>query len=192
MIRINLLPVRAARKRENIRRQVSIFVLSIILVVVVMGYVNIHLGRSISELNAKIEDAQGELQKLQAISKKVNKIKAELEKLQAKTDIIVKLEANRAGPVLLMDALTSLVVADKMWLTNLTATGRKMQLKGVAMDNKTIADFMTRLEESPYVRVVDLISSKQVQRQKADRKFKEFTITCQLSGWGPKKVSKAS
>jgi type IV pilus assembly protein PilN len=151
-----------------------------------MAYLTMHLGRKISELNAKIEDAQGELKKLQATSKRVNQIKAELEKLKAKTDIIVKLEADRGGPVRIMDALSSLVVAEKMWLTSLTEKGKKMDFKGVAMDNKTIAEFMTRLEKSPYFKVVDLISSKQVKRKGATRRFKEFTITCRLSGTGPK------
>ena len=58
------------------------------------------------------------------------------------------------------------------------------------MDNKTIADFMTRLEKSPYFKVVDLISSKQIKEK--DKKFKQFTITCRLSGAGPKKGPKTS
>ena len=191
MIRINLLPVRAARRRENIRRQVSVFALSVFLVLAVMAYVAIDLGQTISDLNAKIEDAQGELTKLQAISKQVNEIKKKLEKLEAKSNIIVMLEADRGGPVRIMDALTSLVVAEKMWLTSLTETGKKMDLAGVAMDNKTIADFMTRLEKSPYFKVVDLISSKQIKLEK-DKKFKQFTITCRLSPRGPKKEAKTS
>jgi len=191
MIRINLLPVRAARRRENIRRQVSVFALSVFLVLAVMAYVAIDLGQTISDLNAKIEDAQGELTKLQAISKQVNEIKKKLEKLEAKSNIIVMLEADRGGPVRIMDALTSLVVAEKMWLTSLTETGKKMDLAGVAMDNKTIADFMTRLEKSPYFKVVDLISSKQIKLEK-DKKFKQFTITCRLSPREPKKEAKTS
>jgi len=191
MIRINLLPVRAARRRENIRRQVSVFALSVFLVLAVMAYVAIDLGQTISDLNAKIQDARGELTKLQAISKQVNEIKKKLEKLEAKSNIIVMLEADRGGPVRIMDALTSLVVAEKMWLTSLTETGKKMDLAGVAMDNKTIADFMTRLEKSPYFKVVDLISSKQIKLEK-DKKFKQFTITCRLSPRGPKKEAKTS
>ena len=35
MIRINLLPFRAARRRENVRRQTSIFFLSVVLVTIV-------------------------------------------------------------------------------------------------------------------------------------------------------------
>jgi len=58
------------------------------------------------------------------------------------------------------------------------------------MDNKTIADFMTRLEKSPYFKVVDLISSKQIKKE--DKKFKQFTIMCQLPSREPKKEPKTS
>lgn len=191
MIRINLLPVRAARKRENIRRQVSVFALCIVFTVSAMAYLAVSMTGTISDLTAKIEAAQRDLKGYQTAANRVKKIKSELQKLREKTDIIAKLEENRTGPVQIMDALTSLVVAERMWLTSLTEAGGKMNLAGVAMDNKTIADFMTRLENSPYFKVVDLISSKQIKLQK-DKKFKQFTMTCQLSSRGPKKEPETS
>ena len=191
MIRINLLPVRAARRRENIRRQVSVFALCIVFAVSAMGYLTISMTGKISDLTDKIETAQTNLKRYQAIEKRVNKIKGELQKLHEKMDIIAKLEEKRAGPVQIMDALTGLVVAEKMWLTSLTEGGGKMNLAGVAMDNETIADFMTRLENSPYFKVVDLISSKQVKLEK-EKKFKKFTMTCRVSNRRPKKEPKTS
>ena len=44
MIRINLLPFRAARKKENIRRQVSIFLLSLAFLLIILFYYNWSLG----------------------------------------------------------------------------------------------------------------------------------------------------
>lgn len=178
MIRINLLPVRAARKKENVRRQVSIFFLTLIFAIVTMGYFYFSLTRTISDLNEQISDAQMELQKLEAVIKKVKAIKDKLDKLEAKMDIIQKLETNRTGSVRIMDALTNLVVAQKMWLTSLSEAGGRMTLNGVAVDNKTIADFMRRLEESPYFDQVTLGSSKQVSMGQG-RKFNGFNITCQ-------------
>ncbi len=186
MIRINLLPVRAARKKENIRRQVSIFFLCIVFSLCVMVYFTISTNRKISNLSRDIEIAHAELKKYEAKAKEVRKIKSNLKKLEAKMDVIVKLEANRTGPVRLMDALTGFVVADKMWLTNLTETTGKIKLDGVASDNKTVADFMTSLEGSSLFGGVDLISSKQVQL-KPGKKFKKFSIACNLVGWKTKK-----
>jgi type IV pilus assembly protein PilN len=189
MIRINLLPVRAARKKENIRRQVSVFFLSILFTVSLMGYYVISMNRKISDLTGKIEATQTELKRYQAIEERVKTIKSQLEALQKKNDVITRLEANRSGPVRFMDALTNVVIADRMWLASLEEKKGELKLGGVATDNKTIADFMTRLEDSPCFKGVDLISSKQIIHKqgnnKQHKKFKKFSITCKVSNKGP-------
>jgi type IV pilus assembly protein PilN len=184
MIRVNLLPVRAARKKENVRRQVSIFFLTVFFGICAMGYFFLSLNRAMGELNDQILNAQQELTELKAISRKVKEIKDKLDKLNAKMDIIQKLDTNRTRSVRIMDALTSLVVAQKMWLTNLKDTGGRMTLNGVAVDNKTIADFMRRLEGSPYFDQVNLVSSKQVAMGEG-RKFNGFNINCMVSVLNP-------
>ena len=178
MIRVNLLPVRAARKKENVRRQVSIFFLTVFFGICAMGYFFLSLNRAMGELNDQILNAQQELTELKAISRKVKEIKDKLDKLNAKMDIIQKLDTNRTRSVRIMDALTSLVVAQKMWFTNLSEAGGQMTLNGVAVDNKTVADFMRRLEASPYFDQVNLVSSRQVAMAQG-RKFKGFSVTCQ-------------
>ena len=82
MIKINLLPVREARKKENIRRQVSMFFLSILFAISVMIYLTITMNRSILELTEKIQTAQNDLAKYQAEEREVKKIKSELQKLE--------------------------------------------------------------------------------------------------------------
>jgi type IV pilus assembly protein PilN len=178
MIRVNLLPVRAARKKENIRRQVSIFFLTVFFVLCAMGYMAFSLSARVSGLNESIEDGTQELQELDAIIRQVKEIEDNLRRLEAKMDIIQTLDANRTGSVRIMDSLASLLVAQKMWLTSLTETGGRITFNGVAVDNKTIADFMKRLEGSTYFDDVNLVSSRQVEMDQG-RKFKGFSITCQ-------------
>lgn len=191
MITINLLPVRAARKKENVRRQVSVFLLCIVFTVCVLAYFAISMSRKISRISQNIETTEAELKKYQAKAKEAASIRKKLKTLEEKMDIIVKLEAHRTGPVRFMDALTSLVISDKMWLTSLKELSGNMQLAGKATDNKTVADFMTNLERSPYFSDVDLVSSKQV-KLKDKRIYKEFTITCQVSNKPTSPAAKAS
>jgi peptide/nickel transport system substrate-binding protein len=54
----------------------------------------------------------------------------------------------------------------------------KMEIKGVALDNPTIAQFMTNLEKSGVVKNVELVVSQQVEKKIL--KLKEFTLTCQV------------
>ena len=50
-----------------------------------------------------------------------------------------------------------------------------MELKGIALDNPTIAKFMINLEKSGVIKNVELIISQQLERK--DVKLKEFTLT---------------
>jgi type IV pilus assembly protein PilN len=190
MIRINLLPVRAARKKESVRLQLSVFSMILFAVLLLMAHFWMSMNATIADLQGRIEVAQTYLQKYQKEIREAEKIKKELQTLEQKRDVIVKLEAERSGPIRFMDGLTDLVVPDKMWLTGLSESKGEMTLTGVAVDNKTVADFMTHLEKARLFGVVDLISTKQINLQ--ERKFMEFTVTCPLQTREPTESSKAA
>ena len=61
MIRINLLPFRAARRRENIRQQVSVFVLLIIFLILGLSYYSIHLDKKIKIIQNEIVRVENEI-----------------------------------------------------------------------------------------------------------------------------------
>jgi len=176
MIRINLLPFRAARKSENIRRQVSLFLLSLIFVILVMGYFQIVLISKISEMNDKINITKQDLTKYQQKAKEVDEIKKTLENLEQRTNVMKKLDTNRREPVQLLDAMTQLVVPNRMWLSSLTSSAGVVRLTGTSLDNKTTADFMKRLENSELFSSVELLSLKHQMAGK--QKMKGFVITC--------------
>ena len=61
MIKINLLPYRTARKKENIRRQVSIFFGLVVLTLTCLLYAWISLSREIAALDKDVKAAKAEL-----------------------------------------------------------------------------------------------------------------------------------
>lgn len=194
MIRINLLPFRAARKKENIRRQVTIVLLSLFLVISVMLYFNISLKNKIEALDAKLESTKKQIALVEKQAKEVDRIKKEFDKLKKKIQVIKNLETNRKASVRLLDNMTKMVVEKtsiseldesegkdikpekRLWFTNFSAKGNNINIKGIALDNKTVADFMTRLEISGNYKSVNL---KTLKQQKVNKlKLKSFEITC--------------
>ncbi len=193
MIRINLIPFRAARKKENVRRQVTIASLTILFIVLVMVYSILKLNSMINNLNAEIQNTKVELAKVEEQAKQVDKILAELNKLEQKIKVIGNLEENRKASVKLLDDMTKMVVektalssdtpegepskpAKRLWFTRFEANGNTIIIKGIALDNKTVADFMTRLEVSNLFINVNL---QKLQQQKINRlNLKSFSITC--------------
>jgi len=179
MIRINLLPFRAARKKENIRRQVTLFLLSLTLLLIVLFYYNFSLNGRINKLDAKIKDTQGELEKYVKINKEIAQIKKKLANLKKKMAVMDTLEANRFAPVRLMDTMTQVIVPKRMWFTRLESKGRKVNISGIAMDNTTVADFMIRLENSGLFKDVDLKTLKHSKSSKGPTaNFKTFRVVC--------------
>jgi len=176
MIRINLLPFRAARKKENIRRQVSIFFLSFFFVIVVLVYYHISLGSKITDLKAKKETTKKEVAKLDKINKEIAVLKKKLETLKKKTNVIESLEKNRFEPVRLLDTMSLKVIAKRMWFQSFKSTYKSVAIDGMALDNKTVADFMTRLQGSGLFGAVRLKTIKKAKVKNSN--LKSFQIIC--------------
>ncbi len=176
MIRINLLPYRATRKTENVRRQVSLYFLSLVFASIVMLYFQISVNNEISSLGVKVKETTAELEKYRAKAKEVDEIKQKLDKLHTRMDVMSKLDKNRKGPINLLTAMTQLVIPDKMWIESLSSSKGAVKLEGVVFDNRTAADFMSLLEKSHLFSSVDLSSVK--QKEYGQQKMKAFQITC--------------
>jgi type IV pilus assembly protein PilN len=194
MIRINLLPYRAARKKENIRKQIGIFFLSLLVVFAILLFYNMRLQKTIDVLNTKIAENKTMLAKFENQAKEVDRIKNAFNNLENKTKVIKDLETKRNDAVCLLDNMTKLVAEQtlksesdslpdkdntpvkRLWFTNFEAKGNNIVIKGIAMDNKTVADFMTRLESSKLYKNVNLNT---LQQQKiAKLNLKRFDINC--------------
>jgi type IV pilus assembly protein PilN len=177
MIRINLLPVRALKKKESMRQTISILALSLGLVVLVILFFHLSLANKINQVETQIASYNEEIRKLKIDTKDVEKFKAERDDLQRRLNVIYTLQRAKTGPVRVLDDLVT-AVPDKLWLTAVREKGGKMEIKGMALDNPTIAKFMTNLEKSGVVKNVELVVSQQVEKRIV--KLKEFTLTCQV------------
>jgi type IV pilus assembly protein PilN len=176
MIRINLLPFRTARKKENVRRQLTILISSLLLTIALMFLVNIKLSGMVQEIDSKVKNTKNEITKYEKINKEITEIKGKLEVLKTKMDVIKELDTNRYEPVRLMDAMTNLVVPNRMWFVNFDTTGKTVNISGIAVDSQTIADFMTRLEGSKLFETVNLKTIKKQMIKQAN--LKSFEISC--------------
>ncbi|MBW2100379.1 MAG: PilN domain-containing protein [Deltaproteobacteria bacterium] len=190
MIRINLLPFRAARTKENIRRQVSIFVLLLFFVIMVMVYENIILNSKIERFDSRVKSTRKQVDIYKKQAREVDKIKKKLTVLTQKMDTIDTLEVNRKEPVRILDAMTKMVIAKRMWFTSFDSKTNVIDIKGVALDNKTVADFMTRLEGSGLFTGVNLKTLKQKKEHKTSP-LKSFEIICSKVSLKKEGVNKA-
>ena len=176
MIRINLLPFRQVRKKESMRRQVGAYLFLLIFIFIIVFSYNLYLQNKVKGIKNKVEKTRIELAKYQKINKEIADIKKKLRILNKKVEVIKNLEIKRGEPVKLLNALTEIIIEKRMWLTNLKVSGSAVNIKGIALDNQTVADFMIRLEKSKHFSTVDLNTLK--QKKVAESKLMSFIINC--------------
>jgi type IV pilus assembly protein PilN len=176
MIRINLLPFRAARKKENIRRQVTVFSLFLVFVILTLFYGHWYLNGRITKLENKVAQTKKEVKKYKKITNEIASIKKKLAVLKKKTGVINKLKKNRFEPVHLLDTMSQKLIAKRMWFTKFQTKQNQVIITGIALDNKTVADFMTRLEGTGLFASVKLtkIQSKKIKGSN----LKSFNVIC--------------
>ncbi len=177
MIKINLIPVRVARKRENIRQEVSVAVLSLILLIIIGGYFYFSLLKKVGKVETNLRTVNKNIQRLKKIENEVEKYKKQKNIIEQKLETINTLEKGKKGPVHVLDEICTRI-PDKLWLTLLDEKNLQLKLEGRALDNETIALFMTKLGKSSYFKNVELKIAK--KRKVETLLLKEFTIICRI------------
>jgi type IV pilus assembly protein PilN len=188
MIRINLLPYRAARKKENIRIQVNVFIGSIIIVALLIWFFNSHLNGRIDQLDGQISDTKAQIAKYKSQMDEIAEIKKKLALLDRKIKVIESLEADRKAPVQNMDSFYHLLVEKRMWYDKIEEKNVDFVVTGVALDNQTVADYMTRIEKSDRFQNVRLASVKQHTLKGKELKLKKFEVKFQKKPMGKDKA----
>jgi type IV pilus assembly protein PilN len=172
MIRINL--IRGKRKkRKEFNVDVLYLLFPLLVIAAVLLFHRSVTGR-IENLNADIGRAQAEVARLKKEIGEVEIFKARKAELQQKVDVISSLQKGRQGPVNVFEALSA-SIPEKCWIDRLSLKGNQVQLSGIALNNYTIANFMTALGQSGRFQNVVLGSAEQTTVSKV--KLVKFSLT---------------
>ena len=91
----------------------------------------------------------------------------------------------------LLDEIAQAVPKEKLWLSSMKETKGSLTLAGTAMDNETVALFMTNLEKSDYISGVDLQSAKLREIKDYKLNVSDFTLECKTYAYKEKEKEKA-
>ncbi len=149
MIQINLLPVREWRKKEAVRQQISIFILSLTLILTVLIAVGLTIQGRVRAQRLELKQLEKQKLRLSYVNQKIKTVNKKTKEVEEKFKAIEKLQKGRTLTVKTLDELVSAIPIDRLWLTNLSLKNNRLTISGVALDNHTVALFMRRLEDSP-------------------------------------------
>lgn len=144
MIRINLLPVRAAKKKEMGKQILVLF--AIVLVGAMVGNYMWYADRKAEfDQNASgIRQVQTKIEELKKVIGEVDKINDRKAEVEKKLGVLDNLRKGRSGPVKMMDAM-ALAVPKKLWLKGFVEDKGAMKISGSAISHDEVAEFMSNL-----------------------------------------------
>lgn len=184
MIRINLLkPERKEFReaptaptpefKEKRKRQpwaALLLIVALIAIAVLFFYQRNTLAREQNLLSA----AREEKKSLQDVVVKLEELEKQRNLFQRKIRVITQLQSRQENAVIIMDEL-SRNLPNWVWLTELSFISQGVRIKGRAVSNNLIADYIYNLEKSSYFNSVSLISS--TQRRLRNSQYLEFSLT---------------
>jgi type IV pilus assembly protein PilN len=178
MIEINLLPVREARRKADLRQQALLLVGTLIGSVALSGAVHAWMvGRTVAA-NHQVKKLDQQIAKFATQLQQVEDFRAKKAEIEQKLAVIERLDRSRSGPVHVLDEL-AIHTPERVWLTKVRSENDSLSIDGVSLDNELVALFLTALNESPYFDAVELQETKLVERDRL--KLNSFKIKARLT-----------
>ena len=178
MIKINLLPVRDIVRRKKFINQIIAILVTVGSITGALALIEAYQLSSIGEMKEKIANLESEKTKFKKTLDEIKKIEEEKKLLTTRIDIINQLKQSSSLTVHVLDEIANLTPSNRMWLKRLSQSGGQLELKGMALDDQTIARYMDDLDASGYVQNVRLATSS--LEMYAERNLKAFSITANV------------
>jgi Tfp pilus assembly protein PilN len=187
MIRINLLKPETKDIREQVvavgaqevkdKKAPNIGNLVFLLLVIGLGAFYFLQQKAFDRENSPLAAARQEKAKLATVEARLEEQKRIRESLDRKITLIESLNAQRDLTPRLLDEF-SRRLPEWVWLTEVVYDLKGIQIKGKALSNNLIADYIASLESSPQIMNVNLIASTQRTAQRDE--FLEFSLRAQV------------
>lgn len=176
MIRINLLPVKKIKAQRQVRKEIIVFCISLVFLLVVLAGAGMVQASRVSSIKNEMAKLEMEKKTYQGIIDQIEEIKKSKAELEKKLDVIRKLKRGSLVTVRMLDEVANLTPTNKIWLNSLSQDADVIRFTGVALDNTTIADYMNALSSSDYLADADLENTALLSV--GGKKLTSFSFKC--------------
>lgn len=178
MIRINLLPHRAEKRRARQIQFAAFSLISTVLGAVLVGVVHVAIGTQIDYQERRNEYLKQEITVLDKQIAEIKKLREQTQSLLARKNVVENLQSTRSDVVHLLDQMLR-ILPDGVYLKTLKQTGNKINLIGYAQSNARISTLMRAIEDSPWLDTPSLVVISAANANGA--RVSEFTLTFNLT-----------
>lgn len=178
MIRVNLLPHRAEKRKAQQIQFIAFSVISIVLGAVIVGFVHATIMAQIDYQERRNAYLNKEIVILDKQIDEIKKLREQTKSLLARKTVVENLQSRRADVVHLMDQMLR-ILPDGVYLKSLKQTGDKISLVGYAQSNARVSTLMRSIEDSPWLDTPLLIEIHATTVNGA--RMSEFSLNFNLS-----------
>lgn len=149
--RLNLLPWREMRRREQDRQLLTIAIGAWALMLLIVFYAHLHVTGLIEHQTRRNDFLKEEIAKVEKEIKEVAELKKRREALIARMNVIQQLQSDRTRVVRIFDELVR-SMPEGVQLKSLKHNGKDMALTGVAQSNARVSALMRNLDAAQWFR----------------------------------------
>ena len=156
MMRINLLPHRAEKRKARQVQFIAFGVIAVLLGAMLVGFVEAAIAAQISyqeRRNAFLKEETAILDKQIA---EIKKLREQTQALLVRKSVVESLQSTRSDVVHLMDQMLR-ILPDGVFLKSLKQSGNKISIVGYAQSNARISTLMRAVEDSPWLDTPTLV-----------------------------------
>lgn len=174
MIRINLLPHRAEKRRLRRQQFYAVSVATIVLGALIGLVVHVIFAWHIESQEARNAFLKAEIATLDRDIAEIRRLKEQIDAVLARKQVIEALQSTRAETVHIANELAQRL-PEGIYLKSVKQVDRRVTLVGFAQSNARISNLMRNVESSDYLNEPRLVEAKAVTVD--GRRVSEFTLS---------------
>ena len=156
MIRVNLLPHRAEKRRARQIQFAAFGGISLLLGIAVVGIVHVAISTQISYQESRNKYLKDQTVILDKQIDEIKKLREQTDSLLARKNVVENLQTTRSDVVHLLDQMLR-ILPDGVYLKSLKQNGNKINLLGSAQSNARVSTLMRAIEDSPWLELPSLV-----------------------------------
>ncbi|MDU9050842.1 MAG: PilN domain-containing protein [Candidatus Electrothrix sp. Rat3] len=137
------------------------------------------LSVKVSGLEKSIDDLTARKKELQKTLDLIVKLEKQKQLVEQQIGIVHELEKKSQLTVRILDEIARITPHERMWLTTFAQNASSLQLSGMALDNRTIADYLEELKTSDYL--TDVTLKRSALSKYGGRNLKRFSLSCSVT-----------
>jgi len=156
MIRVNLLPHRAEKRRARQNQFIAFCIIFLLLGIMIVGLVHAAIS-----IQTDYQDSRNTYLKNQTVIldkqiAEIKKLREETDALLARKNVVENLQTTRSDVVHLLDQMLR-ILPDGVYIKSLKQSGNKINMIGAAQSNARVSTLMRAIEDSPWLEKPTLV-----------------------------------